>query len=107
MAEADAAPAKAKAEDKRSRAQADETASSVKEDSGEKVVSISVSITREQGGRTRAVTASDQVPAGGLVKITAQGSKHVTVIGVRRDGAPYVYGQATSSDGQPAPVYRR
>ena len=86
----------------RSRATDDEadlksaTADSLKESSA-----AQVSVTREQGGRTKAIVANEALPVNAQLKVTAGGGKHVTVIGVRRDGVPYVYARGESANGQP------
>ncbi len=106
------APAKLADEEKTSARVAETAKSSsstpaVADDRGETVVSTSVVISRDVGGRARAVSAGEVVPSASLIKVVAQGGRYVTVIGIRRDGVPYVYGQAESAGGQPVTVPMR
>lgn len=61
---------------------------------------FSSQVTREQGGRPKALVSNEAIPVNAPLKVTAGGARYVTVIGVRRDGKPYIYGQGESPDGQ-------
>ncbi|HSI02984.1 MAG TPA: hypothetical protein VLC93_00825, partial [Myxococcota bacterium] len=96
--------------DEKGRARASESAkaaSSPADDGGDEVPATSVSINRDVGGRPRALSSGDVVPSATLLKVVAQGGRYITVIGVRRDGVPHVYGQAESPTGQPVTVQVR
>lgn len=62
-------------------------------------VPTQVTLSREQGGRVRAVVSNDIVTAGTVLNVTTTGGAYVTVVGIRRDGAPHVYGQSAAKQG--------
>ncbi len=97
------APARA---DEKSRGKSVESANEA-DDRGADIVATTVGISRDVGGRPRALGPGEVVASGTLLKITAQGGRYVTVIGVRRDGVPFVYGQTESTSGQPVVVPMR